>query len=117
MRAAPFTFRIAGAGAFGGQHPTVLYAAIEANEALDALQRQHERAARLAGLGPEPKPFKPHVTLARLRQGRASRVARFLEQNGDLRLGPIAVERFVLLSARREVGGGPYALEEAYDLG
>ncbi len=116
VRAAPFTLKISGAGAFGGHHPTALFAAIEPNEALDALQRQHERAARSAGLAAEAKPFKPHVTLARMRQGRAARVAKFLEQQGDLRLGPIAVERFVLLSARPGVGGGPYALEAAYDL-
>ena len=116
VSAAALAFDITGVGSFGGKHPTILYADIAPNEALDALQRQHERAARIAGLAAEPRPFKAHVRLARLRQTRVTPVARFLETYGDLRLGPISVERFVLFSARAGTGGGPYAIEETYDL-
>jgi RNA 2',3'-cyclic 3'-phosphodiesterase len=115
-RVDPFTLKISGTGSFGGRKPTALYATIEPSDALNHLQRLHERAARAAGLPAEPRPFKPHITLARLRNTRAPRVAQFLEQHGDLRLGPMTVERFVLLSARPGVGGGPYAIEEIYDL-
>ncbi len=31
--------------------------------------------------------------------------------------GPFDVERFVLFSSRDSIGGGPYVIEEAYDLG
>jgi 2'-5' RNA ligase len=115
VRAAPFSFRIRGAGAFGGGAPNVLYAAIEPNPSLDALQRQNDRAARTAGLSPDPRPFRPHITLARLRHGRPAPVARFLEECGDLSFDPIPVTRFVLMSARPGNGGGPYAVEEVYD--
>lgn len=114
VHAQPFSVTIRGAGAFGGREPRVLWAGVSAGPELDALYRGHERAARLAGLEPDPRDFKPHVTLARLRRTRVQPVARFLEENGDLHMEPFTVTRFVLLSARPGSGGGPYAVEAAY---
>jgi 2'-5' RNA ligase len=52
-----------------------------------------------------------------MRHARQAEVARFLAENGDLRLEPFAVTRFVLLSARPGSGGPPYVVEAAYPLG
>ena len=82
IRAEPFPVTIRDVGAFGGRDPRVLWAGVEAGEPLDALYRAHERAARAAGLEPEGRAFKPHVTLARMRGARQQAVARFLEENG-----------------------------------
>lgn len=112
----PITVTIKGVGAFGGRDPRVLWAGVEAGPELEALYRANERAARAAGLPPDERDFKPHVTLARLRRARSHEVARFLEENGDLRTEPFVVSRFVLLSARPGTGGGPYAVEAAYPL-
>src|SRR5262249_39241290 len=106
----PFTVSIAGGGAFGGRDPHVLWAGVEAGPELEALYRANERAARAAGLAPDPRAFHPHVTLARMRRSRQSEVARFLAENGDLRLQPFRVTRFVLLSARPGSGGPPYVV-------
>lgn len=113
----PFQVSIAGAGAFGGRDPRVLWAGVQAGPELDALYRANERAALAAGLEPDPRDFRPHVTLARMRGARQAVVARFLGENGDLRLEPFTVTRFVLLSARPGSGGPPYAVEAAYPLG
>ncbi len=113
---APFTVSIVGGGAFGGRDPRVLWAGVEAGPELDALYRANERAARVAGLEPDPRDFHPHVTLARMRRARQAEVARFLAENGHLRLEPFPVTRFVLLSARPGSGGPPYAVEAAYPL-
>jgi 2'-5' RNA ligase len=113
----PFTATIAGGGAFGGRDPHVLWAGVTAAPQLDALYRANERAARAAGLEPDPRDFRPHVTLARMRRARQAEVARFLAENGDLRLEPFPVTRFVLLSARPGSGGGPYVVEAEYPLG
>ncbi len=86
VRARPFPVTIGGVGAFGGRDPRVLWAGVEAGEPLDALYRANDRAARAAGLEPEGRTFKPHVTLARMRGGRQQAVARFLEENGGLRI-------------------------------
>jgi 2'-5' RNA ligase len=51
-----------------------------------------------------------------MRGARHGPVARFLEENGDLRLEPFTVTRFVLLSARPGSGGPPYAVEAVYPL-
>jgi 2'-5' RNA ligase len=112
----PFTVSIVGGGAFGGRDPRVLWAGVTANPELDGLYRANERAARAAGIDPDPRDFRPHVTLARMRRARQSEVARFLAENGGLRMEPFLVTRFVLLSARPGSGGGPYALEAAYPL-
>lgn len=112
--AEPFTVSIRSTGAFGGREPRVLWAGVERGAALDALYRANERAARSAGLPPDPRPFRPHVTLARLRGTRHAAVARFLEENGALHAEPYVAERFVLFSARPGSGGGPYGVEAEY---
>lgn len=111
-----FTLRLAGFGAFGGQQPRTLWAGVEESPYLAALARANERAARSAGLPPEKHGFKPHVTLARLRGTRPEAVARVLEELGALRSAPFAVDRFFLYSSRPKVGGGPYVIEETFDL-
>jgi 2'-5' RNA ligase len=113
----PFTVSIIGGGAFGGRDPRVLWAGVEAGPELDALYRANERAVRAAGIEPDPREFRPHVTLARMRRARQAEVARFLAENGDLRMEPFPVTRFVLLSARPGSGGPPYVVEAAYPLG
>ena len=84
VRARPFPITIKEIGAFGGRDPRVLWAGVEAGEPLDALYRANERAARSAGLEPEGRAFRPHVTLARMRGAREQAVARFLTENGGL---------------------------------
>jgi 2'-5' RNA ligase len=111
-----FPVRVAGLGAFGGNDPRVVWAGVEAGPELEALARANERAARAAGLPPEKRGFRPHVTLARLKHARADAVARFLGRNGHLRCEPFLVSRFVLLSSRPKVGGGPYVVEDAFPL-
>ncbi len=111
-----FDITIAGVGVFGGNDPRALWAGIEDSEALTNLARAHERAARAAGLDPEPRAFRPHVTLARMRNTRAEAVAHFLQRHGTFRLPPLTVERFVLFSSRPQVGGGPYGVVEIFPL-
>lgn len=113
----PFELHITGLGAFGGNDPRTIHAEVSGGLALEHLQRACERAARSAGIPPEPKAFSPHVTLARLRHTPAEVVARFLGGRGRLRIAPFEVSRFVLYSSRPRQGGGPYVIEEAYPLG
>ena len=117
IRANPVTIEIGGTGTFGSQSETVIFASVKETPELSALQRTHERIARAVGLGAPEHPFKPHVTLARVRYARASMVARFLADTGSLRIAPFMAERFVLLSSRPGRGGGPYAMELAVPLG
>jgi RNA 2',3'-cyclic 3'-phosphodiesterase len=111
-----FEIVISGLGAFGGNDPHTVFADVSPCPALDALARAHEKAARAAGLPPEKRPFKPHITLARLRNASASAVAQFLTRYSGYRSEPFFVAQAVLMSSRPGVGGGPYAIEDRFPL-
>jgi 2'-5' RNA ligase len=114
--AEPFQLRLDGLGSFGGKKPRAIWAGIAHCDALEALQRAHEWAARKAGLPPEPRNFMPHVTIARLRGTRPEAVAGYLEQLGGFFSPSFTVNRFVLFSSRASIGGGPYVVEADYPL-
>ena len=111
-----FEIHLTGLGVFGGDDPRVLWAGVSPSPALDALARAHERAARNAGLPPEKRPFKAHVTLARLRGASPAQAASYLSQRGMFKTAPFFVGRAVLLSSKPLVGGGPYVIEATYPL-
>ncbi len=109
-----FDICIDGLGSFGGNKPRALFASVRLSPALERLQKAHERAARLAGLPPEPRNFTPHVTLARLKDSKPAAVAEYLSYFGGVLSEPFRVSRFVLFSSRANQGGGPYVIEECY---
>lgn len=110
----PFTIRLNGLDTFGGDNPRVLFATVEATEALSELARAHETAARRAGLPPEGRKFKPHITLARLQNPKIDPIARFLSRNGAVRTEPFLIDQFVLYSSKPVTGGGPYVVEQSF---
>jgi 2'-5' RNA ligase len=111
-----FEIRLSGLGAFGGDDPHAIFADVESNPRLDELARAHDKAARNAGLASDPRPFKPHVTLARLRNSSAEAVARFLTRYSGYRSEPFFVSRTVLMSSRPGSGGGPYGIEDQFPM-
>lgn len=111
-----FDIAIREVGVFGGREPRVIWAGVDADPHLEQLQRAVERACRSAGLPPEPRAFKPHVTLARLRGANSDVVARFLGSRARLTIQPFPIERFVLFSSKPRVGGGPYVVENVFQL-
>ena len=113
---AAFEMRLEGLGTFGGKDPKTLWAGIHAPAELETLARACERAARAAGLKPEGRTFKPHITIARLNKPRIDALSRFLTRHARFRSDPFIVSRFVLYSSKPIVGGGPYVVEEAYPL-
>jgi len=83
---------------------------------MTALQGEVERICQRLGLPPDPRKFTPHVTLARLRNSRLDDVVHYLSGRGDFRTSPFTIGRFVLMSSKESVGGGPYIVEEAFPL-
>lgn len=116
VRRAPVTIRIDGLNAFGGNKPHSVHARVARSSGLLELQAEHERIMQRIGLRPEGRKFAPHVTLARLRGVRGADVAGYLALRGNFSLPPFEAKRFVLYSSRASVGGGPYVVEEAYEL-
>ncbi len=112
----PFSVTLDGIGSFGRGRPRAVWAGVAPNNGLDALNRNHEKAAVRAGLASETRNFHPHVTLARMRHVKANDVATYLSYNGAFLSQAFPVTRFVLFSSRASRGGGPYVVERAYPL-
>ncbi len=110
-----FDLRIEGLDSFGGNKPRAVVAAVPAVRTLFDLQADHERLMQRVGLAPERK-YRPHVTLARLRETSSRQVADFLSTRQPFRSTSFQVSRFVLYSSRASIGGGPYVVEAAYPL-
>jgi 2'-5' RNA ligase len=105
-----------GLGFFGGDKPRAVVAKIKPVAALSELAADHERRLRRLGLAPETRNFTPHVTLARMRGVSPAAVADYLASRGRLAAPGFTAERFVLMSSRDGVGGGPYVAEAEYPL-
>jgi 2'-5' RNA ligase len=62
--------RLAEIGAFPNfRRPRIIWVGLDAPPALELLQDRLERLADAIGFAPEGTPFRPHVTLARVREG------------------------------------------------
>jgi len=116
VRRPSFSLTLSGVDAFGGKKPHSVWAGIAPSPELAALQAEIERICQRLGLPPDPRKFVPHVTLARLRNTSPAEVARYLSARGNFAAMPFRVGRFVLMSSRDSVGGGPYIVEEAWPL-
>lgn len=116
VRRPSFTLALSGVGAFGSKKPHSVYAAVRPGPELSALQGEIDRICQRLGLPADPRKFTPHVTLARLRNTSAGEVASYLSARGNFAAMPFKVSRFVLMSSRDSVGGGPYVVEEAWPL-
>ena len=117
IRRPTVTVTLTGVDAFGGDRPRALVALAKPTPALMALQAEHERAARRAGLPPETRKYAPHVTLARLRGVSPVAVADYLGSRSRPSTISFEAERFILYSSRDSVGGGPYIEEASFPLG
>ncbi len=107
-----------GVGAFGEGHDIhAVWAGVSPNNELSRLARRCERAAREAGLAPESRAYKPHVTLAYMRRPDPEAVADWLSANGLLRSEPFEIDRFGLYSSWLTSEGSRYRLEAEYPLG
>jgi RNA 2',3'-cyclic 3'-phosphodiesterase len=116
VQARPFRLALKGIGLFGGNKPHSLYAGVEENAELRRLHDLHERICQVMGLPAEGRKFTPHVTLARLKEPEPRALQRWIEVHSLYRSPAFDVSRFVLFSSRPRIGGGPYAVEEAYPL-
>lgn len=111
-----FDIHLSGVDAFGSKKPHSIYAGVSSSPDLAALQGEIDRLCTRAGSPADPRKFVPHVTLARLRNASDRDVANYLSGRGNFSTMPFKVGRFVLMSSRDSIGGGPYVVEEAWPL-
>lgn len=118
VAASSFEFHLEGAGSFGdGRDIHAVWAGVAETPALSRLAKACETAARRAGLKPDTRNYRPHVTLAYLRHADPAEVAAWIQANNLLRSPPVAVDRFGLFSSRQSKEGSVYRLEAEYPLG
>ncbi|CDN49871.1 RNA 2',3'-cyclic phosphodiesterase [Neorhizobium galegae] len=111
-----FQATLTGIGSFGSKKPHSIWAGVSPSPEIYALQAEIERICQRFGLPPDPRKFTPHVTLARLKNCRLDDVVHYLSGRGNFYTAPFTVPRFVLLSSKESVGGGPYLTEEIFPL-
>jgi 2'-5' RNA ligase len=112
-----FQLTLAGVDHFKtGDKARVLWAGVEREPQLSRLHDKVEAACVRIGLAPEPRRFAPHVTLAKLREAPADRLAAFFAAHYGLRIGPIPVDRMVLYSSWRQATGALYTEEASFPL-
>lgn len=117
VAARPFDIELAGAGAFGeGKDLHAVWAGVSENPALKRLAASCESAARRAGLAPDRRAYRPHVTLAYLTRPDPAEVGAWIQANNLLKSPPIPMASFGLFSSVLTRDGSAYRLEAAYPL-
>jgi 2'-5' RNA ligase len=113
----PLELALEGVGSFGeGRDIHAVWAGVAENEALRHLARSCEIAARRAGLKPDTRSYRPHVTLAYLRHPNPADVAAWIQENNLLHSEPFRATSFGLYSSWLTDEGSRYRLERSYPL-
>lgn len=106
----PFDLVVEGAGAFPERGaPRVLWAGISAGVAeLGALEAEVSRRLMDCSVPREDRPYRPHVTLARVREPAGLRTPALFETPADRRFGTTHVEAITLFQSRTSPKGAVY---------
>lgn len=113
----PFALHLNEVGSFGeGHRLDTLWAGVGESEPLRHLAARCEAAARRAGLKPETRNYKPHVTLAYLNRPNPAEVAAWIQANNLLKSDTFGIDRFGLYSSHQTSEGSRYRLEKEYRL-
>jgi 2'-5' RNA ligase len=109
-----FAVGLRGLGAFPAPaRPSVLWAGLSEGAAeLGALANRVEREMAQAGFAPERRPFKPHLTLGRVREGAVvpGAVQEGLARAAGQEFGRFGVERVVLMKSELTPRGPIYSV-------
>ena len=97
--------------------PRTLWVGVAGLPDLRDLQARLEALVVALGQPPEPRPFRPHVTLARLKNLTRAQLQPYLARHGAFHLGPIEVPAFGLYASRTQPEGSVYTLEGRVPLG
>lgn len=93
-----------------------LWVGVEKQPLLSRLRDKVEYALIRAGLDPERRKFKPHVTLARFRNGDPDRLGAYLQRNSRFATAPFLIDAFTLFRSYQSAGGPHYEALMRYPL-
>lgn len=111
----PLDLELTGVGAFGeGRDIHAVWAGVQDHPDLTDLHRACDAAGRRAGLAPDGRRYRPHVTLAYLSRPNPAEVAQWIAANNLLHSPSFRVEQFGLYSSWQTPHGSRYRLERSY---
>jgi 2'-5' RNA ligase len=117
VTASAFSLNLQGVGCFPPhRYPHVLWVGLGSNTALLQLQQQVEHALVRAGIPAEQRPFSPHITIARFREGSKARVDGYLAATSQFVTEPFPVAEFYLYSSTLTREGASHRREVTYPL-
>ena len=112
-----FEVQLAGLGQFGSDHKLrSIWVGVQPNPELMRLQAKVETALQRAGLEPERRKFKPHVTLARFKANPGLKLEEYISRNALFKAPAFTVEGFTLFSSYLSGEGAIYRPEADYPL-
>lgn len=115
--AATFSLLVEGVGVLPSlRRPRVVYAGLRLEPALHALHDRVEQALRDVGLPADDRPFRPHVTLARLKQEKLHKVRAFIRAHQDFAMDPFPVTAFRLYESKLHPDGAIHTIRRTFDL-
>lgn len=118
VHAAPFEVSIAGAGAFPSpSRPRVLWLGVaDGAQEMIALAGALGAALRARRFALEERPFRPHLTIERVKPGRDRSVRRAIESVPPGELARFHASEFCLMQSALGAGGARHSLVRAFPL-
>jgi RNA 2',3'-cyclic 3'-phosphodiesterase len=114
----PLPLRLDELGAFPSRHhPRILYLGLDGPPALELLQDRLERGGEAIGFPPEGKPFSPHVTLGRLREGQRYPPGALEDHDGSFERVSFIGDQVILYQSILTPRGPQYEPRLTLDLG
>lgn len=114
----PFPLRVRGLGAFPAMDkPRVIWAGFEPSEELLTLQRNVLEALEKLPIKRDRKIFRPHLTLARVRQSSPGLIAGILQPRLQTDFGSFSADRFTLFRSQLTPQGAIYTSLNEWVLG
>jgi|APSaa5957512622_1039677.scaffolds.fasta_scaffold109850_2 RNA 2',3'-cyclic 3'-phosphodiesterase len=116
IKFASFPQELKGVGAFeSDDRPGFLWTGVSISSQLVALRDAIGVEMEAVGMQLETRPYKPHITLARLDAPDSALVESFLSRNGDFATS-FDVESFALYSSSRGADGPVFNVVERFNL-
>jgi 2'-5' RNA ligase len=116
----PFEIRLLGLGCFpSSRNPRIVWVGIEKGSLeASSLQKAVENRAAEVGFPPETRPFKPHLTIGRVRssRGKAS-LAQAVENLRDVEIGSYPVNEVFLFRSELKPSGAVYTKLQTFPMG
>ena len=113
-----FDFQLSGLGVFPSERrPTVIWAGVADGDNCASLVEELELALGDAGLARETRPFKPHVTLARVKARSPERLAELLSEFAGTDFGSFPVSSIELIASELTPSGPIYSTVAEFKLG